>query len=175
MSIEKKLSAEELKKLSDEELEEYLESREVYLNFKGKLGASIDENKRMAIPTKYRDALGRKFVACHAPGPCIYLFPLQNWKTICNQLNEKCNATPDSQELDWQRRRLNSNSEDLNFDGKGRFTLPDEMCDHAKLDGEVLIIGNMKHLEVWNPETYKTAEETGTFLSHGSMIPYLNY
>ena len=175
MAFDKKLTAEEIKKLNDEDLEEYLSSRDIYLNFKGKLGASIDENKRMAIPTKYRDALGKKFVACQAHGPCLYLFPMQNWKTICKQLNEKCDASPESMDLDWKRRRLNSNSEDLVFDGKGRFTLPDEMCDHARLDGEVLIIGNMKHLEVWNPETYKEAEETGTFLGDTNLIPYLNY
>ncbi len=48
------------------------------------------------------------------------------------------------------------------------------MCKYAGLKDEVLVIGNMKRLEIWNPETYEAAEAASQPFNTGS-IPDLNY
>ncbi len=152
------------------------EEKKVYLGFKGMADAVLDENKRMAIPAKYRENLGKTFVACCAPGPypCLYFFPTQNWDDLCNELNNKNSDIVHTPQDEWMRRNLYKNSEDYTMDGKGRFTLLSSMCKHAGLKDEVLVIGNMKRLEIWNPDVYEAAEEASMSFNSGS-IPDLNY
>ena len=60
------------------------------------------------------------------------------------------------------------------MDGKGRFTLESSMCEYAGLKDEVLIFGNMKRLEIWNPETYEQVLAASKPYNTGK-IPDLNY
>ena len=155
-----------------------LEEKPIYLGFKGTADAVLDENNRMSIPSKYRDDLGRLFVGCCTGGefPCLYFFPLQNWKDLANELHGISNEIPRTPELEWRRRNLYKNAEDITADGKGRFTLPPQLCRLAGLKGEVLFIGNMKRVEVWNPDTYAAAEAKSVAEAYNTgRIPDLNY
>ncbi len=152
------------------------EEKKVYLGFKGMADAVLDDNNRLSIPAKYRENLGKTFVACCAPGPypCLYFFPTQNWDDLCTELNDKNSEVAHTPELEWMRRNLYKNSEDYTMDAKGRFTLLSSMCKYAGLKDEVIVIGNMKRLEIWDPDTYAAAEAASQPYNTGS-IPDLNY
>lgn len=152
--------------------------KKVYLGFKGMADAVLDENKRMSIPAKYREHLGKTFVGCCAGDefPHLYFFPTQNWDELCEELNDKSTEIARTPELEWKRRNLYMNAEDITMDGKGRFTLLAQMCRFAGLKGEVLVIGNMKRLEIWNPDTYAAAEAKAFAEAYNTgKIPDLNY
>ncbi len=148
--------------------------RDLYLGFKGMADAVLDDNNRLSVPSKYRDNLGRTFVACCAPGPCLYFFPEQNWEAICRELDKLNSVATRTPESEWMRRNLYKRSEDYTMDSKGRFTLLSSMCKYANLKEEVLIIGNMKRLEIWDPETFEAVEAASESFNDGS-IPDLNY
>ena len=152
------------------------QEKKLYLGFKGMADAVLDDNNRMSIPAKYREHLGKTFVACCAPGPfpCLYFFPEQNWDELCQELNDKSSEVAHTPELEWMRRNLYKNSEDYTMDAKGRFTLISAMCRYAGLKEEVLVIGNMKRLEIWDPDTYAAAERESMAFNSGN-IPDLNY
>ena len=115
-----------------------MEEKKIYLGFKGVADATLDDNNRMSIPAKYKDALGTSFVACFGPGPfpCLYFFPTDTWDELCNELNERSREVEPTPELEWMRRNLYRNSEDISVDSKRRITILSHMCDYAKLKGD---------------------------------------
>ena len=47
-----------------------------------------------------------------------------------------------------------ANSSDVEFDKQGRFALPSAIREYGQLSGDVLIVGTLDHIELWNPSTY---------------------
>ncbi len=152
-----------------------------YMKFKGTYMHGLDAKKRMFIPAKYREALGSSFVICRAPLPnvAIYAFPEETWEELCDDLNAKNEHGELTSEQDWERRDLYRFSEDVTMDSQGRITISPQMCAYAGLNSEVMIFGNMKRLEFWDPETFdridrerreKASAETATGSGAGKAI-----
>ncbi len=147
-----------------------------YMKFKGTYHHGLDAKNRMFIPVKYREALGENFVIIRAPYPNkgLYAFPEETWDELCDEMNEKSAQGVLSQEEEWERRDLYRYSDDVSMDKQGRITINQDLCEYAGLKNEVIIIGNMKHLEIWDPETFAKAEEE----SHNGRVvgtPKLNF
>ena len=53
-----------------------------------------------------------------------------------------------------QMRYWSANSSDVEFDKQGRFALPSAIRDYGQLSGDVLVVGAIDHVELWNPATY---------------------
>ena len=47
-----------------------------------------------------------------------------------------------------------ANSSDVEFDKQGRFALPPAIRDYGQLEGDVLVVGVLDHVELWNPRVY---------------------
>jgi MraZ protein len=47
-----------------------------------------------------------------------------------------------------------ANSSDAEFDKQGRFALPAAIRDYGHLEGDVLIVGSLDHIELWDPAIY---------------------
>ncbi|MGF1640830.1 MAG: division/cell wall cluster transcriptional repressor MraZ [Rhodospirillales bacterium] len=61
----------------------------------------------------------------------------------------------------------------LPFDPEGRVVLPDELIEHAGIDGEALFVGRGKAFRIWNPETYRQHRQ-GAFervRDRGAILP----
>lgn len=151
----------------------------VYMKFKGTYNHGLDTKKRMFIPSKYRSALGGtegSFVICRAPMPLrvLYAFPEGTWEELCEELNEKNSQGELTSEQDWERRNLYRYAEDVTMDSQGRITISPAMCEYAQLKNEVTIIGNMKRMEIWDPEVL--AEEEAQSSADGALgTPKLNF
>jgi MraZ protein len=48
-----------------------------------------------------------------------------------------------------------ANSSEVEFDKQGRFAVPPAVRDFAQLSGDVLIVGALDHVELWNPAAYE--------------------
>ena len=127
------------------------------MKFKGTYMHGLDAKNRMFIPAKYREALGSSFVLCRAPLPnvAVYAFPEETWEEICNNVNTKNGCDELTSDMDWERRDLYRFSEDVTMDNQGRVTISPQMCAYAGLKNEVMIFGNMKRLEFWDPATFE--------------------
>ena len=132
-----------------------------YMKFKGTYMHGLDAKKRMFIPAKYREALGSSFVICRAPLPnvAIYAFPEETWEELCDDLNAKNEQGELTSDQDWERRDLYRFSEDVTMDSQGRITISPQMCAYAGLGSEVMIFGNMKRLEFWDPATFERIDQ----------------
>jgi MraZ protein len=125
--------------------------------FKGRETYSVDEKGRVAIPAKMRKSMAPEsndtFVVTRGPDddPCIYAYPLDEWKKMEERLG---NLNQYSERDRFFLRTLLYWADELTLDKQYRVMIPKALVDFAKIDRNVLVIGSMDHIELWNPEVF---------------------
>lgn len=119
--------------------------------FRGPTPIALDGKGRLAIPTKYRDMLmqrcGGHVVVTLDPSGCLLLYPFPEWEPI----EQKLNALPSFDPLSRQMQRLLVGSAtDLEMDSAGRILLPTLLRERARLERDVVMIGQGSKFEIWN-------------------------
>ena len=115
--------------------------------FTGAPNLSLDAKGRMAIPTRYRDALGGEVVITADPSGCLLLFPVNAWQPFEDRVSALPNMNPRIKAM--QRMWLGYKS-DCEVDSAGRVVLTPEMRDYAKLDRKVQFVGQKDRFELWS-------------------------
>ena len=133
--------------------------------FKGQFTYSIDSKGRISIPAKLRRHISAEandtFVMTRGISPCIDIYPLDQWQLFEGKLNGLNHFKPD--DLRFIRISLQFASEDT-LDSQSRILIPQTLIEYAKIEKDVLILGALKKIEVWNPKTFedylKESDET---------------
>ena len=83
---------------------------------------------------------------------CIDLYPLDEWQKIEESLLNLNTFQPD--DARFIRMFVQFAAEDV-MDGQSRIMIPSTLITYAKIEKEVLILGALKKIEVWNPKVYE--------------------
>jgi len=138
--------------------------------FLGSFKYSIDSKGRVSIPAKLRKFVSPEandgFVMTRGTEKCIEVHPMDEWKLLADEKLEKLN-TFNPQEALFLRMFLAEAGEDK-LDTQSRLLLPKNLIKHAELEREVVIIGAMKKIEIWNPKNYDSYV-SGTDLSFAEV------
>lgn len=123
--------------------------------FRGQFTYSIDSKGRIAIPAKLRKHVAAEandtFVMTRGLSNCIDLYPLNEWQLLEEKLLQLNSFQPD--DARFIRMFVQFASEDV-MDGQSRILIPSALISYAKIEKEVLILGALKKIEVWNPKVY---------------------
>lgn len=135
----------------------------------------IDRKGRVSVPKPFRDSLSDQSFSG------IYVYPSFKSAAIeaCNEayMEKLTESLEDldmfSEDRDDLASIILSNAHALNFDPEGRVVIPQELRDHAKIDGQALFIGLGKRFQIWSPEahadfnqqSFKRAQDRGTTLA----------
>ena len=127
--------------------------------FTGEYQYSLDSKGRVNIPAKFRQTLSKKnqntFVATRGQDPCIWIYPLTEWKKIEDDLRKLSSVSSVHRTFIRQIARSATPS---TCDKQGRITLSPSLISYANLDKEALIIGMINKIEIWNPETLNNVD-----------------
>ncbi len=126
--------------------------------FIGEYRHSIDEKGRLIVPAKLREQLGREFIATKGLDKCLYLYPMDEWKNVENQLREKVMTDPDSRRI---VRFFLAGAVPCEIDKQGRVVLPLQLRDYAGIDREVVLAGMLTRLEIWDEKAWAEANTVG--------------
>ena len=128
--------------------------------FQGATQINLDAKGRMAVPTRVRDPLTSggtvKLVLTAHPDGCLLLYPLPAWEPI----RARVMAFPslDRQFSVWKR-LLVGFAEEVELDGAGRLLVSSELRDFAKIDRQVMFVGQGSHFEIWDLEAWNAQLE----------------
>ena len=125
--------------------------------FRGSYSHTIDHKGRVSIPAKYRRQLSgdadETFVVLRGLESCIALYPADEFRHLDERLRAR--SFSDEATRRYQRMML-VDSRDETLDAQGRVALPPRLIAHAQLTKDVLVVGLLDHLELWNPELFET-------------------
>lgn len=123
-------------------------------SFIGEYCHSIDDKGRLALPGKLRDELSRserpeEVVAyVNTVNGHLALYPYEQWRKV----EEAVTRIPDNISREAMARQLGYNSERLTIDKSGRVLLNQKHRDLAALGREVVVLGGLAKIEVWERE-----------------------
>lgn len=123
--------------------------------FSGYHEHSIDAKGRISIPARLRQRISPQdddwIVMCPGSDGCIEIHTKSHWQEKESQLADLDENDPEQRLL--IRRMLNFSFEDK-IDGQSRILIPTMLKKLAKIESEVLILGTLDCIEVWNPSVY---------------------
>ncbi len=117
--------------------------------FLGRYEKRLDDKGRLSLPVPLRRAAGDgPLVLLRYPAPALSLFPGTAWETIEDRLRDYRRSDPSA---DMHVRRIASSSVEVTPDKLGRFVIPAWLQEAASLNDEVLVVGSLDRIEIWNP------------------------
>lgn len=132
--------------------------------FRGVNHINMDSKFRIAMPTKYREALleesaGRMVVNIDLNQPeCLALYPANIWDEIEERIQSQLRNVGEEARI---RRLLLGHASDIEMDASGRLLLPAALREHARLDKKVTLIGMGKKLELWREDKWEAEKAAG--------------
>jgi MraZ protein len=127
--------------------------------FSGEYTYSIDEKKRLAVPVKFRQSLGKKATITRGLDNCLFLYPAKEWDILAKKISKLPLAQADARSF---ARLMLGGAMEVNFDNMGRILIPDYLKKYAGLNKKVIFVGLYDRIEVWDEaefEKYKKKTE----------------
>lgn len=112
----------------------------------------------MAMPARYRTRLqdtvgGQLILTIDTQDPCLLLYPLNEWELI----EQKIEALPSFHAASRRiQRLLIGHATELELDGNARILIPPLLRDYAKLDKQIMMIGQGRKFEIWSDAHWET-------------------
>lgn len=125
--------------------------------FRGHFDYSLDAKNRLTVPTKFRATFSSGVVLAKGLEPCIALWTPEQFEAWTDSFLS--NLNPVSAERRKLTRFFAGSSFDAELDSAGRVTLNAQLLQHAKIDREVVLVGNLDHLEVWDRRTWQADQD----------------
>ncbi|MBI2642582.1 MAG: division/cell wall cluster transcriptional repressor MraZ [Candidatus Wildermuthbacteria bacterium] len=131
--------------------------------FIGEYTYSIDDKKRLAIPLRFRELLGKKAVVTRGLDQCLFLYPMKEWELLAERISKLPLAQADARGFG---RLMLTGAMEVSFDNLGRILVPDFLKIYASLGKRVVVAGLYNRVEVWDEKKWldykqKAEQEAG--------------
>ena len=117
----------------------------------GEYTHTVDEKKRISLPSKFRMEVGKKVVITHGLDNCLFLYSLGEWEKISEQLSKLGMAQADKRAFN---RFMLAGAVEVEVDSIGRILIPDFLKDFADLQTKVVFAGIHNRIEIWNEDKW---------------------
>ena len=124
--------------------------------FFGTYTPKLDEKGRLFLPAKFRDQLAGGLMVTRGQEHCLYVWPQSEIERVTERLRE---APVSNKATRDYIRMFSSGASDDAPDKQGRITIPPKLRDWAGLNKEVVVIGAMNRLEIWDEGRWEAYSE----------------
>ncbi len=132
--------------------------------FLGSYNYTVDAKGRVAIPAKLRKYVtpeaNNTFIVTRGAGKYIDVYPMDYWKELTEEKLDSLNSF-NPKDMLFLRMFLEHAIEET-LDGQSRLLLPKSLIQHAEIEKDVLILGAVKKIEIWNPAVYESYIENSS-------------
>jgi MraZ protein len=117
---------------------------------RGNYQARVDDKGRVKIPAAFLEDLrefGNKFYVTSESGQFARVYPMKAWNEIEAKLEKLPSYNRPKQKFLTQ---TNYYGQVVELDAQGRLLMPPILREAAKAKGDVFVMGNLDHLQIWN-------------------------
>lgn len=129
--------------------------------FSGKYYYTVDPKGRVMIPAAFREIIaanyGPKLYLTNAAfDKCLHLYPLEEW----GKLQDKVKSLPKMDKaVRFFMRRVIASAVETTIDRQGRVLVPAAHREDSAVNGEVVIVGQIDRLEIWDRARWDEATD----------------
>lgn len=127
----------------------------------GQYEHTIDNKKRLALPSKFRGELGDKIIITRGIEGCLAVYTQAEWKIMSDKISTLTISQAEARSF---TRMILAGAMEVSLDKLGRILVPDYLKEYAGLKKNVVICGLSNRLEIWDSEkweNYKKEAEKG--------------
>lgn len=127
--------------------------------FRGSSPHTLDEKGRIVIPSRFREVIragGGDVVMLTQWGQSVYGYTLSEWSKVEERI---LSMSDKSDTVRRFRRFFIGGAHECPFDKQGRVLIPPALRNHAVLDKEIVLVGDLNHFEIWSKENWELENE----------------
>ncbi len=124
--------------------------------FFGTYTPKLDDKGRLFLPAKFRDQLTEGLVVTRGQERCLTIWSLEDFGALTERLREA--PVTNKATRDYVRMLFAAASQETP-DKQGRISIPTVLREYASLHKEVVVIGSMNRIEIWDPGSWTTYSE----------------
>jgi MraZ protein len=123
---------------------------------RGSARARVDEKGRLKLPSSFRSVIepkfGSEFFVTSLRGESVLVYPMEVWVRIEERL---ARASSFHASVIRFKNNVNYFGQTAVMDPQGRILLHPLVRERAAVDGDVTVLGQQDHLEVWNRTAFE--------------------
>ncbi|MCC5953583.1 MAG: division/cell wall cluster transcriptional repressor MraZ [Acidimicrobiia bacterium] len=120
--------------------------------FVGTFEHTLDEKGRVVLPAAFRHHLASHgFVSQYQR--CLGLWTEEGFRSVADRLMQKVREGLASQHA---LRAFSADATEVRPDSQGRILLPQRLREHAGLDRDVVLIGALDRVEIWDADSWRS-------------------
>lgn len=124
--------------------------------FLGEYRHAFDDKGRIAMPARFREELGSRFIVTKGLEHCLFVYTLEEWQRLEEELRRLPFTKGDVRAF---LRFLFAGAVEAEPDRQGRIMIPTALRQHAQLEKEAVVIGVSNRIEIWSPLNWATYQE----------------
>ncbi|MCL1974578.1 MAG: division/cell wall cluster transcriptional repressor MraZ [Firmicutes bacterium] len=119
--------------------------------FSGEFNHILDIKYRYIAPALFREALGSHFVITKGLDRCLFVYTWEMWQSKIAELSQLSSTSAATRKFS---RNFFAGALIAEPDKQGRVVLPESLREYAKLNREIVTIGVLNRLEIWDKEVW---------------------
>ncbi|KQY63983.1 MULTISPECIES: division/cell wall cluster transcriptional repressor MraZ [unclassified Nocardioides] len=124
--------------------------------FFGTYTPKLDDKGRLFLPAKFRDDLAEGLVVTRGQERCLTVWSMEDFSRLTDRLREA--PVTNKGTRDYVRMLFAAASQEVP-DKQGRIGIPSVLRDYASLRKDVMVIGAMNRIEIWDPASWQEYSE----------------
>lgn len=124
--------------------------------FFGTYTPKLDDKGRLFLPAKFRDELAEGLVVTRGQERCLTVWSMADFQRLTDRLREA--PVTNKGTRDYVRMLFAAASQEMP-DKQGRIGIPATLREYASLKKDVMVIGAMNRVEIWDPESWQAYSE----------------
>ena len=128
--------------------------------FRGRSEHALDGKGRLNFPSRFREVLtdydSEVLMVAPWAGSHLRAFPLPEWEILENTLMSKGR---EQARLGKLVRYVVGGVHECNLDKQGRVLVPQSLRNEVNLQKDVMLVGMLTHVEIWDRETWRLENE----------------
>ena len=145
------------------------------MSFTGEFYNTLDQKNRLSIPAKHRKSLGstnsKTFIITRGFDECLFLYPLDEWKIVENQLSSLSSIKGKHRNF---IRAIVRYANYVKYDSQGRIQIPENLLEFSNIKKDVLVIGMIRKIELWDKQTLDRYEKSNRTLTDNDFDDLAN-
>lgn len=118
--------------------------------FIGRYYHTLEENRRLSLPKKFRN-IETNWVVTRGLDGGLFLFRAENFKAELEKLSQRTFTKKAHRDF---IRLMSNDAQELSADDNGRVSLPEYLTQFAHLKKQVVVVGSYSRVEIWDQEQY---------------------
>lgn len=118
----------------------------------GEYRGKLSSKKRTSLPKKFRDELGEDIILTRGYENALILVNQNMWQNIAKDV---VNGSFINKNIRDTSRFLVGSASEISTDKLGRFIIPQALFDHAQLKTDIVFIGLVNWIEIWDKDKWQ--------------------